>query len=170
MTDGDDSRDGDRDPDNVPPGGPVGRVSTDRDVRTVISETTQNPGDLIAFLKADALAVYDDLDGEALAFVDRVRREYRRDLDSRHAPADADTERALKRAAVDQYRESMVTMTMLHMSVGDDDIPDGVIDARNRLKDRQHERLRRLGVFPVDGATDDDVDGNSHPDGGGDHG
>jgi len=150
MTDGD--------PDSVPPGSPVGRVSTDRDVRTVISETTQNPGDLIAFLKADALAVYDDLDGEALAFVDRVRREYRRDLDGRHAPADADTERALKRAAVDQYRESIATLILVQIATAGDDLPDGVIEARDRLKDRQHERLRRLGVFPVDGTDDDDAD------------
>lgn len=150
---GDDGRD------TVPPGGPVGRVSTDSDVKTVIRETTQNPGDLVAFLGADALAVYDDLDDEARQFVDRVRREYRRDLNAAHAPADADTERALKRAAVDQYRESMATMIMLHMTVGGGDIPDGVVEARDRLKDRQHDRLRRLGVFPVDTDTPgDDVD------------
>lgn len=145
--------------DDVPPGRGDGRVSTDSDVKAVISETTQNPGDLVAFLKADALAVYDDLDRETRESVDRVRREYRRDLNAAHAPADADTERELKRAAVDQYRESTATMMMAHMTVGGDDIPDDVVDARNRLKDRQHERLRRLGVLPVDGTTaGDDVD------------
>lgn len=136
------------------------RRSTDSDGDPVVRETTQNLVDLLAFLRADALDVYDALDADEQARVDRWRREYRRDVSSDVAPC-VDTERLLKRVAVDQYRGWYATDVIVrHGLSGDGDHADAVLDIAEeqvRLSRRRHARLRRLGVYPVDGGETGEV-------------
>jgi len=120
----------------------------------VAAETTQTLADLLGFLRADALEVYDALDADVRARVDRCRREYRRDV-SRDVVAGAGAERLLKRAAVDQYRAgSAAGVIVRHGLSGGGDHADAVRDVTRemvRLSSRRRARLRRLGVYPVDG-------------------
>lgn len=130
------------------------RDSADRDGDPVAPETTQNLSDLLAFLRADALDVYDALDADERARIDRWRREYRTDV-SADVPPCMDTERLLKRVAVNQYRERCATDAIVRHSLD----PDGdhaeairdVVDEQVRLSRRRYARLHRLGVYPVDG-------------------
>jgi len=130
------------------------RRSADSGGDPLVRETTQNLVDLLAFLRADALDVYNALDADEQAQVDRWRREYRQDVSPDVAPG-ADTERLLKRAAVDQYRGWCATSVIVrHGLLGDGDHADTVRDiAREkvRLSKRRRARLRQLGVYPVDG-------------------
>jgi hypothetical protein len=130
------------------------RNPADSDGDPVVPETTQNLSDLLAFLRADALDVYDALDGDERATVDRWRRDYRTDVSPDVAPG-LDTERLLKRVAVDQYRERCATDAIIRRGLaGDGDHADAirdVVDEQIRLSKRRHARLHRLGVYPVDG-------------------
>lgn len=117
-------------------------------------ETTQTLADLLAFLRADAIAVYDALGTDEQARVDRWLREYRRDV-SVDASHDIDVERLLKRAAVDQYRVACATDAIVRHGLTKDtdgcDVIRDVADEHVRLSRTRRAHLRRLGVFPVDG-------------------
>jgi hypothetical protein len=133
------------------------RDSTDSDGDPVVPETTQNLSDLLAFLRADALDVYDDLADDVRDLVDRWRREYRQDAT---AQPGIDVDRLLTRVAVDQYRESVATDVIVRNGLAADSVAADGRDAVNaatvadelcRLRDQRSDRLRRLGVYPVDG-------------------
>jgi hypothetical protein len=130
------------------------RRSADSAPGPVAAETTQTLADLLAFLRADALEVYDALDADVRARVDRCRRDYRGDV-SRDVVAGAGAERLLKRAAVDQYRAgSAAGVIVRHGLSGGGDHADAVRDVARemvRLSSRRRARLRRLGVYSVDG-------------------
>lgn len=131
------------------------RDSADSDGDPVVPETTQNLSDLLAFLRADALDVYDALDADERARIDRWRREYRTDV-SADVPPCMDTERLLKRVAVDQYRERCAIDAVVRhgLAPDDDDHADAirdVVEEQVRLSRRRYARLHRLGVFPVEG-------------------
>lgn len=130
------------------------RRSADSDDTPVNPETTQTLSNLLAFLRADALDVYDALDADEQAQVDRWRREYRGDVSPDVAPG-VNTDRLLKRVAVDQYRRWYATDAIVrHGLAGDGDHADAVHDVARemvRLSKRRRARLRRLGVYPVDG-------------------
>lgn len=130
------------------------RDSADSDGDPVVPETTQNLSDLLAFLRADALDVYDALDADERATVDRWRRDYWTDVSADVAPG-LDTERLLMRVAVDQYRERCATDAVVRYGLDpDDDHADAirdVVDEQVRLSRRRYARLHRLGVYPVDG-------------------
>lgn len=130
------------------------RRSADSGGDPVDPETTQNLSDLLAFLRADALDVYDALDADEQAQVDRWRRDYRTDV-SADAAAETDTERLLKRAAVDQYRERCATDIIVRRDLlvdsGHADAVHDVVEEQVRLSSRRRASLRRLGVYPVDG-------------------
>lgn len=130
------------------------RDSADSDGDPVVPETTQNLSDLLAFLRADALDVYDALDADKRATVDRWRRDYRRDV-SPDVALGLDTERLLKRVAVDQYRERCATDAVVRHGLGPDgdhaDAIRDVVEEQVRLSRRRYSRLHRLGVFPVEG-------------------
>jgi hypothetical protein len=128
------------------------RRSADSDGDPVVPDTTQNLSDLLSFLRADALDVYDALDGDERAQVDRWRRDYRTDV-SDDAAAGTDTERLLTRAAVDQYREWCALDVIVRRDLlVDSDHADAVrdlVEEKLRLSSRRRARLRRLGVLPV---------------------
>ena len=136
------------------------RDSADGDDDPVVPETTQNLADLLAFLRADALDVYDALDADERAQVDRWRREYRQD-GSADAAAQQDAERLLKRVAVDKYRGWCATDVVVRYGLaGDDDHADAVRDVATELARLSRERcagLRRLGVYPVDGGEPEEA-------------
>jgi len=134
------------------------RDSADGDDVPVVPETTQNPSDMLAFLRADPLDVYGTLDADERARVDRWRQEYRQDV-SPDVASSVNTDGLLKRVAVDQYRGRCATdIIVRHGLAGDGDHADtvrSVVREKVRLSRRRRARLRRLGVYPVD--TDDDV-------------
>ncbi|WP_232819751.1 hypothetical protein [Haloprofundus halophilus] len=112
------------------------------------AETTQSG--LLQFLRADALDVYDDLPADARENVDRLWADYRADVSG---DMDDDTERLLKRVAVDHHRErvAMTAIVWDGLTVNEDgeNVPNPVVDERVRLSRRQRHRLRRLGVYPA---------------------
>jgi len=114
----------------------------------VAAETTQSG--LLRFLRADALDVYDVLSADARENVDRLLADYRADVTG---DVDDDTERLLKRVAVDHHRERVAMAAIVRdgLSVNEDgeDVPNPVVDERVRLAHRQRHRLRRLGVYPA---------------------
>ena len=130
------------------------RDSADSDGDPVVPETTQNLSDLLAFLRADALDVYDALDADERATVDRWRRDYRTDVSS-DVHLCMDTERLLKRVAVNKYRERCATDAVIRHGLDPDgdhaDANRDVVDEQVRLSRRRYARLHRLGVYPVDG-------------------
>jgi len=130
------------------------RDSADSDGDPVIPETTQNLADLLAFLRADALDVYDALDADERARVDRWRREYRQEMPTDSA-SQQDAEHLLKRVAVDKHRIGCATdVVVRHGLAGDDDHADTVRDVAMELARLTGERcagLERLGVLPIDG-------------------
>ena len=136
------------------------RDSADGDDDPVVPETKQNLVDLLAFLRADALDVYDALDADERAQVDRWRREYRRDV-SPDIASSVDTDGLLKRVAVDQYRGRCATdIIVRHGLTGDGDHADAVRDVARekvRLSKRRRAHLRQLGVYPVDGGEPEEA-------------
>ena len=137
------------------------RRSADSDGDPLVRETTQNLVDLLAFLRADALDVYDDLADDVRDLVDRWRREYRQDAT---AQPGIDVDRLLTRVAVDQYRESVAIDVIVRNGLAADSVAaDGPADGHDavnaatvadelcRLRNQRSDRLRRLGVYPVDG-------------------
>ena len=165
-----DDRDDDRRPEPDGSGhaadGAEARVSAERAGDGRIRETTQSDavdaaGDLLAFLRADALDVYDDLADDIRDLVDRWRREYRQDAT---AQPGIDVDRLLTWVAVDQYRERVATDAIVRNGLAADSVaadgPAGgrdavdaatVADELCRLRDQRSDHLRRLGVYPVDG-------------------
>jgi hypothetical protein len=154
---------GDRDGSGSGASGKTG-ATADSDGDSVVPETTQSASasEVLAFLRADALAVYDDLSGADREWVDRRRRGFRDHIDPETSIPEAGRRRLLTGVAVDLYRARVALGYLLRAGLTPgQDATDGagsertaaVVDELCRLSRRRSDRLRRLGVYPTDRDT-----------------